>query len=86
MTWIIQGLRVSVPYALVAAVTAEIVGVQHGHRLPHPALGRPVLHAGVFAGIFVLVVVSVAINALVTLLERRLLRWKPRRLSRSTTK
>ena len=45
-TWIIQGLRVSVPYALVAAVTAEIVGVQHGHRLPHPTLGRPVLHAG----------------------------------------
>lgn len=85
-TWIIQGLRVSVPYALVAAVTAEIVGSNTGIGYLIQRSAGQFFTQGVFAGILVLVIISVAINALVTLLERRLLRWKPRRLSRSTTK
>ncbi|MEV4033602.1 ABC transporter permease [Streptomyces umbrinus] len=84
-TWIIQGLRVSVPYALVAAVTAEIIGANTGIGYLIQRSAGNFFTAGVFAGIAVLVVVSVVINALVTLLERRLLRWKPRNLTGSTT-
>jgi NitT/TauT family transport system permease protein len=80
-TWIIQGLRVSVPYALVAAVTAEIIGANTGIGYLIQLSAGTFYTAGVFAGIFVLVVVSVLINALVTLLEKRLLRWKPRNLT-----
>jgi NitT/TauT family transport system permease protein len=80
-TWIIQGLRVSVPYALVAAVTAEIIGANTGIGYLIQLSAGTFFTAGVFAGIFVLVVVSVLINALVTLLEKRLLRWKPRNLT-----
>jgi len=80
-TWIIQGLQVSVPYALVAAVTAEIVGSDTGIGYLIQRSAGNFFTAGVFAGIVVLVVVSVLINALVTLLEKRLLRWKPRNLN-----
>jgi len=80
-TWIIQGLRVSVPYALVAAVTAEIIGANTGIGYLIQLSAGTFFTAGVFAGIAVLVVVSVLINALVTLLEKRLLRWKPRNLT-----
>ncbi|WP_326761696.1 ABC transporter permease [Streptomyces phaeochromogenes] len=82
-TWIIQGLRVSVPYALVAAVTAEIIGANTGIGYLIQRSAGNFFTAGVFAGIAVLVVVSVVINALVTLLEKRLLRWKPRNLTGS---
>lgn len=80
-TWIIQGLRVSVPYALVAAVTAEIIGANTGIGYLIQRSAGNFFTAGVFAGIAVLVVVSVVINAVVTLLEKRLLRWKPRNLT-----
>ena len=80
-TWIIQGLRVSVPYALVAAVTAEIIGSNTGIGFLIQRSAGNFFTAGVFAGIVVLVIVSVILNALVTLLEKRLLRWKPRNLT-----
>lgn len=84
-TWIIQGLRVSVPYALVAAVTAEIIGANTGIGYLIQRSAGNFFTAGVFAGIAVLVVVSVVVNALVTLLEKRFLRWKPRNLSNAGT-
>ena len=85
MAWIIQGLQVSVPYALVAAVTAEIVGSNTGIGFLIQRSAGTFNTAGVFAGIVVLVVVSVVINMLVSLLERRLLRWKPRNLNASAS-
>lgn len=80
-TWIIQGLRVSVPYALVAAVTAEIIGANTGIGYLIQRSAGNFYTAGVFAGIAVLIVVSVLLNGLVSLLEKRLLRWKPRNLT-----
>jgi NitT/TauT family transport system permease protein len=80
MAWIIQGLQVSIPYALVAAVTAEIIGSNTGIGFLIQRSAGVFYTAGVFAGIVILVIVAVIINALVTLVERRLLRWKPRNL------
>ncbi|GAA4548260.1 ABC transporter permease [Pseudonocardia xishanensis] len=80
MTWIISGLSISVPYALVAAVTAEIVASNEGvGYLLNLAAGQ-FDTAGVFAAILVLVVMGLILTGLVTLLERYLLRWKTDRL------
>lgn len=76
MTWIIAGLSISVPYALVAAVTAEIVSSNSGIGYMLTQSAGQFDTAGVFASILVLVVVGLALTALVGLLERRLLRWK----------
>jgi NitT/TauT family transport system permease protein len=83
MAWIIQGLQVSVPYALVAAVTAEIIGSNTGIGYLIQRSAGTFYTAGVFAGIVILVIVATIVNALVTLLERRLLRWKPRNLTQA---
>jgi NitT/TauT family transport system permease protein len=81
MTWIIAGLRVSVPYALVAAVTAEMIASNRGMGYLVVRSSGQFFTAGVFAGIFVLIIMALVLTGLVTLLERRLLRWKPGRLT-----
>ena len=85
MAWIIQGLQVS-SRTHWSRRSPPRSSVRTRNRYLIQRSAGTFFTAGVFAGIVVLVVVSVIINALVTLMERRLLRWKPRRLSRSTTK
>jgi len=80
MAWIIQGLQVSIPYALVAAVTAEIIGSNTGVGFLIQRSAGVFHTAGVFAGIVVLVVLGLLLNMFVVVLEKRLLRWKPRNL------
>ena len=78
MVWIISGLRVSVPYALVAAVTAEMIASNQGMGYLLVNSSGQFDTAGVFAGIVVLIVVGLVLNVGVTLLEMVLLRWRPR--------
>lgn len=79
MTWIIAGLRISVPYALVAAVTGEMMASNNGMGYLIIRASGQFYTAGVFAGILVIMVFALLLGALVTLAERRLLRWKPDR-------
>ncbi len=76
-TWIIAGLRISVSYALIAAVTAEIISSNSGMGYLITVSAGQFYTAGVFGGILVLMVMSLVLVLVVTLLERRLLRWKP---------
>lgn len=80
MTWIIAGLRISVPYALVAAVTGEMTASNSGMGYLIIRASGQFYTAGVFAGIMVIMVFALLLGALVNLAERRLLRWKPDRL------
>lgn len=76
-TWILSSLRVSVGMAVMGAVVAEYLGSSAGlgHLI---AQAEGVLDAtGVFAGIVVLSVFVVALDALVDRAERRLLVWRP---------
>ncbi|MCK1710514.1 ABC transporter permease [Bradyrhizobium sp. 143] len=76
-TWILSSLRVSVGMAVMGAVVAEYLGSSAGlgHLI---AQAEGVLDAtGVFAGIVVLSVFVVALDALVDRVERHLLVWRP---------
>ncbi|MGH2376489.1 MAG: ABC transporter permease [bacterium] len=77
MTWILASLHTSVGLALVGAVVGEYLGSARG-------LGYIIAQAegvfdttGVFAGIVVLSVFVLLIDAVVTGIERRTLVWKP---------
>lgn len=79
MTWILASLHTSVGLALVGAVVGEYLGSARG-------LGYLIAQAeglldttGVFAGIVVLSAFVLLIDGVVTLIERRLLVWKPQR-------
>lgn len=76
MTWMLTGLRVSVPYALVAAVTAEIVSSNQGLGYLLVRSSNQFFVQGVFASIVLMVALSLVMLGLVVALESWLLRWK----------
>ena len=77
LSWMFSSLHTSVGFAVVGAVVGEYLGAAAG-------LGYLIQQAegvfdvdGVFAGMFVLAVFVVAIDLVVTAIERRLLIWRP---------
>jgi len=77
LTWMFSSLHTSVGFALVGAVVGEYLGSSAG-------LGYKIHEAesvfdvtGVFAGMLILAVFVILIDALVTLVENRLLVWRP---------
>jgi len=76
-TWIISSLRVSIGFAVIGAVVGEYLGAAAG-------IGYLISHAegmfdtvGVFAGMVVLGFFVMVLDVAVTLIERRLMRWRP---------
>lgn len=77
MSWMFSSLHTSVGFAVVGAVVGEYLGASAG-------LGYKIQEAesvfdvtGVFAGMFILAVFVLVIDAFVTLVENRLLVWRP---------
>lgn len=77
MTFIIAGLNVSGPYALVVAVTAEMLSSNRGMGNLLVRSSGQFHTAGVFAALVVMMVMGIVLMQSIRLLERRLLRWKP---------
>ncbi len=77
LTWIIASLHTSFSFALVGAVVGEFVGGIQGIGLMIQTAGATFNANGVFAAMAILAVVALLSEALVTALERRLLRWRP---------
>ena len=77
LSWMFSSLHTSVGFAVVGAVVGEYLGSAAGlGYLIQIAEGNFDI-AKVFAGMFVLVVFVLMIDALVSMVERRLLVWRP---------
>src|SRR2546430_8104209 len=79
MTWIIASLHTSFGFALVGAVVGEFIGSIRG-------LGHLIAFAqgtfdtnAVFAAMFILAVIALVAEFLITTLENRLITWRPSR-------
>lgn len=83
-SWIIASLRVAFGLAITGAVVGEIIGATQGLGLLIQQAQGNFDPDGVYAGLVVTTVIAVVFEALITLLERRLLRWQPRRRSTPT--
>ena len=77
--WVLASLPSAVGMAFVGAVVGEYLGSERG-------VGYLILQAegtfdinSVFAGVLVLTACALVLDGLVTLAERRLLRWRPGR-------
>ena len=77
-TFIISGLSISLPYALVAQVTAEMLSSNRGMGYLLIRSSSQFHTPGVFAAITVLMVMGVALTWCIQVLEGWLLRWKPK--------
>ena len=84
-SWIIASLRIAFGLAITGAVVGEILGATQGLGLLIETSQANFEPDGVYAGLIVTTVLAVVAEGLITLLERRLLRWKPRRQRAATT-
>jgi NitT/TauT family transport system permease protein len=76
MPGILSGLRVSLSIAIILLVAAEMLGAEHG-------IGAYILEAGslynlerLFAGVVILSLLGVLLNAVIGGIERYVLRWR----------
>lgn len=78
MPWVLTGLKIGVPFAIIGAILGEFMAASQG-------LGYMIQHAsnlfniaGSFAGLILLMFIVLLANGAVNRLERYLLRWRPK--------
>ena len=81
LSWILASLHVSFGFALVGAVVGEFLGARQGIGLLISTAQGAFNAAGVFGAMIVLAVVALIAEYLLTLLESRLLKWRPAQFS-----
>ncbi len=85
LSWMFSSLHTSVGFALVGAVVGEYLGSSAGlgYRI-HEAEGVFDV-TGVFSGMLILMIFVIAIDSLVTVIEERLLVWRPAQGTQTAT-
>jgi NitT/TauT family transport system permease protein len=76
LLWIFTGMKVSVPYALIGAVVGEMMASNKGLGYLIQAAAGQYDTGGVFASLFVLMIIATGLHTLLKYAEMFLLRWK----------
>jgi NitT/TauT family transport system permease protein len=77
LSWMFSSLHTSIGFAVIGAVVGEYLGAAAGLGYLIQQAEGVFDVAGVFAGMFVLAAFVIAIDMIVTLVEKRLLVWRP---------
>lgn len=77
MSWIFASLHVSFGFAIVGAIVGEFVGARYGIGLLINVAKGSFDAAGMYAAIVIIMVVALAAEYLMTLVENRLAKWRP---------
>ncbi|MDH6133316.1 NitT/TauT family transport system permease protein [Kitasatospora sp. MAA4] len=77
LTWIIASLHTAFGFAIVGALVGEVLGAQSGLGLVIKTAQNSFDPNGVFATMFVIAIIALTAEWLLTKLERRLLSWRP---------
>jgi NitT/TauT family transport system permease protein len=76
LAWIISGLKVALPYALIAATVGEMLLARAGLGFLLMNASQQIDMTGMFAALIILMALGVVVGASVNLFERRALRWR----------
>ena len=76
LLWIFTGMKISVPYALIGAVVGEMMASNKGLGYLIQASAGQYDTGGVFASLFVLMLIATGLHALLKQSEMLMLRWK----------
>jgi NitT/TauT family transport system permease protein len=74
--WVFTGLRIGLPYALIGAIVGEFVAAEAGVGFRIKEATSFFNTAEVFAGLIVLMAISLVLLGGLKLIERRVLRWQ----------
>jgi len=77
LTWIIASLHTAFGFAIIGALVAEVLGAQHGIGLIISEAQGHFDPDTVFACMAIMSVVTLLAEYLITLLEKRVLAWRP---------
>jgi NitT/TauT family transport system permease protein len=77
LTWIIASLHVAFGFAIIGAIVGEFLGSQKGLGLVIATAQNQFDPNGVFAAMLIIAVIALTAEWLISLLERRLLSWRP---------
>lgn len=77
MSWIFASLHVSFGFAIVGAIVGEFVGARYGIGLLINIAKGSFDAAGMYAAIVIIMVVALAAEFLMELVEARLAKWRP---------
>lgn len=77
LTWIIASLHVSFGFALIGAIAGEFLGAQQGLGLLIRTAQGTFNANGVLAAMVIVAVIALVAEGLITVLEKKLLRWRP---------
>jgi NitT/TauT family transport system permease protein len=81
LTWIIASLHVAFGFAVIGAIVGEILGAQHGLGVVITDSQNNFQTNGIFAGMLIIGAIALVAEWLISLLERRLLAWRPQTAS-----
>lgn len=84
MSWIFASLHVSFGFAIVGAIVGEFVGSRYGIGLLINVAKGSFDAAGMYAAIVIIMVVALAAEYLMTIIENRLAKWRPEPLQETT--
>jgi sulfonate transport system permease protein len=76
LVWIIGGIKVALPYALVAATTGEMLAARRGLGFLLSDAAAQFDMTALYAALVVLMLLGLAVSEAATWLERHLLRWR----------
>lgn len=76
LLWIFTGMKISVPYALIGAVVGEMMASNKGLGYLIQASAGQYDTSGVFAALFVLMIIATGLHALLKQSEKLVMRWK----------
>jgi NitT/TauT family transport system permease protein len=76
ITWMLTGLRLSVPYALIGAIMGEMLASNRGLGYLLADASAQFDTAGAFAGVVAIIVMAVFFNAAVRLAEHLAMPWR----------
>ena len=77
LVWIIASLHVAFGFAIIGAIVGEFLGSQKGLGLVIATAQNQFDPNGVFAAMLIIAVIALTAEWLISLLERRLLSWRP---------
>ena len=75
--YIMTGIKVGLPNALIGAIVAEFISSNHGVGYLIMRASMSFDTAGLFAGIIILATVVFILNRVLVRVERHVLRWRP---------
>jgi len=78
MTWIIASLHVALGFSIIGAIVGEFLGAQNGLGLVIATAQNTFDANGVFGAMLVIGLLALGGEALMSVLENRLLAWRPK--------